>query len=165
MDTQLGQRAETRPRRSWAPTEFANADHTTTLIKTEKGRTILLEHNVYTPRPYSRMYQLTGTKGFANKYPDSGLCLRPRTAFGVGRARPREPERPPIRAQGGAGGADGSGTKTRSSIDIEAKAQRGRRSRRHGLHHGLPPGLLPATWPAARSGCLRCGRMVVHRRR
>ena len=48
---------------------FANADQTLTLIKTERGRTILLEHNVYTPRPYSRMYQLTGTEGFANKYP------------------------------------------------------------------------------------------------
>ena len=43
-------------------TEFANADQTLTMIKTEKGRTILLEHNVYTPRPYSRMYQVTGTK-------------------------------------------------------------------------------------------------------
>ena len=57
--------------------EFANADHTTTLIKTEKGRTILLEHNVYTPRPYSRMYQLTGTKGFANKYPVQGYAFNP----------------------------------------------------------------------------------------
>ena len=58
-------------------TEFANADHTSTLIKTEKGRTILLEHNVYTPRPYSRMYQLTGTKGFANKYPVQGYAFDP----------------------------------------------------------------------------------------
>mgnify|MGYP000808708913 FL=1 len=57
--------------------EFANADHTSTLIKTEKGRTILLEHNVYTPRPYSRMYQLTGTKGFANKYPIQGYAFDP----------------------------------------------------------------------------------------
>ena len=58
-------------------TEFANADHTSTLIKTEKGRTILLEHNVYTPRPYSRMYQLTGTKGFANTYPVQGYAFDP----------------------------------------------------------------------------------------
>ena len=57
--------------------EFANADHTSTLIKTEKGRTILLEHNVYTPRPYSRMYQVTGTKGFANKYPIQGYAFDP----------------------------------------------------------------------------------------
>lgn len=57
---------------------FANGDHTLTLIKTEQGRTMLLEHNVYTPRPYSRMYQLTGTEGFANKYPVSGYAFQPK---------------------------------------------------------------------------------------
>ncbi|MBR3775445.1 MAG: Gfo/Idh/MocA family oxidoreductase, partial [Alistipes sp.] len=31
-------------------TEFANGDHTNTLIKTELGQTIELQHNVYTPR-------------------------------------------------------------------------------------------------------------------
>lgn len=56
-------------------TDFRNGDHTSTLIKTEKGRTILIEHNVTSPRPYSRMYQLTGTKGFANKYPVEGYAL------------------------------------------------------------------------------------------
>ena len=28
-----------------------------------------------TPRPYNRMYQLVGTKGYANKYPNPGLAL------------------------------------------------------------------------------------------
>jgi hypothetical protein len=46
-----------------------------TFIRTEKGKTILVEHNVVTPRPYNRMYQVTGTKGFANKYPNEGLAL------------------------------------------------------------------------------------------
>ena len=55
--------------------EFANGDHTSTLIRTQKGKTIELQHNVYTPRPYSRLYQLTGTKGFANKYPVQGILL------------------------------------------------------------------------------------------
>lgn len=54
---------------------FQNGDHTSTLIKTEKGKSILIEHNVATPRPYDRMYQLTGTKGFANKYPVSGYAI------------------------------------------------------------------------------------------
>ncbi len=54
---------------------FANGDMTTTLIQTNKGKTILLEHNVYTPRPYNRLYQLTGTEGFANKYPIEGFTL------------------------------------------------------------------------------------------
>lgn len=55
--------------------DFRNGDHTITLIKTEKGKTINIQHNVATPRPYDRMYQLTGTKGFANKYPIEGYAL------------------------------------------------------------------------------------------
>ena len=55
--------------------EYANGDNTSTIIRTRKGKTILVEHAVATPRPYSRMYQLTGTKGFANKYPNQGLAL------------------------------------------------------------------------------------------
>ena len=55
--------------------KYANGDNTTTFIRTEKGKTILVEHNVVTPRPYNRMYQVTGTKGFANKYPNEGLAL------------------------------------------------------------------------------------------
>ena len=55
---------------------FANGDQTTTLIKTENDRTILLQHNVYTPRPYDRKYQVVGTDGYANKYPVSGYVFR-----------------------------------------------------------------------------------------
>lgn len=55
--------------------DFRGGDHTTTMIRTEKGKTIQIQHNVMTPRPYSRMYQLTGTKGFANKYPVSGYAI------------------------------------------------------------------------------------------
>lgn len=55
--------------------DFKNGDHTITLIKTEKGKTINIQHNVATPRPYNRMYQLTGTKGFANKYPVEGYAF------------------------------------------------------------------------------------------
>lgn len=58
-------------------TEFQNADHTLTLIQTENGKTLHLQHNVMTPRPYSRMYQLTGTAGFANKYPIEQYCFQP----------------------------------------------------------------------------------------
>lgn len=54
---------------------FANGDHTVTMIQTARGRSILLQHNVYTPRPYSREYQITGTKGFANKYPSEGFAF------------------------------------------------------------------------------------------
>lgn len=55
--------------------EFAEGDHVVTLIRTENGHQIEVQHNVYGPRPYSRMYQLTGDKGFANKYPVEGFCI------------------------------------------------------------------------------------------
>lgn len=56
--------------------EFKNADHTMTMISTENGKTMLIEHDVMNPRPYTRMYQLTGTDGFANKYPVEQYSLR-----------------------------------------------------------------------------------------
>jgi len=55
--------------------DFKNGDHTTTLIRTVKGKVIEIQHNVMTPQPYSRLYQLTGTRGFANKYPTEGYYL------------------------------------------------------------------------------------------
>lgn len=57
--------------------DFQNGDHTMTFIRTENGKTIHIQHDVMNPRPYSRMYQLTGTKGFANKYPIEQYCFRP----------------------------------------------------------------------------------------
>jgi predicted dehydrogenase len=49
--------------------DFRNGDHTTTLIRTENGKVIEIQHDVMNPQPYNRLYQLTGTKGFADKYP------------------------------------------------------------------------------------------------
>lgn len=57
------------------PAEFKNGDQTITMIKTQNGKTMQIQHNVMTPRPYSRMYQLVGTKGFANKYPMQGFAI------------------------------------------------------------------------------------------
>jgi len=59
------------------PEHFANGDHTMTMIRTANGKTIHIQHDVVNPRPYSRMYQLTGTKGFANKYPSEGYAFEP----------------------------------------------------------------------------------------
>ena len=56
--------------------EYANGDHTITLIRTEKGKSIEIQHNVVTPRPYNRMYMVEGTDGFANKYPYQGYSIR-----------------------------------------------------------------------------------------
>lgn len=59
------------------PANFENGDHTMTMIRTANGKTIHIQHDVVNPRPYSRMYQLTGTKGFANKYPKAGYAFEP----------------------------------------------------------------------------------------
>ena len=40
-----------------------------TLLKTELGRTILIQFDERTPRPYSRIQTLCGTRGYAQKYP------------------------------------------------------------------------------------------------
>lgn len=47
----------------------------TTLIKTEKGKTLMVQHDVTSPRPYSRLHLLSGTKGFAQKYPKEGIAF------------------------------------------------------------------------------------------
>ena len=54
---------------------FRNGDHTTTLIRTTNGKVIEIQHNVMNPQPYNRLYQLTGTRGFANKYPVEGYAV------------------------------------------------------------------------------------------
>jgi predicted dehydrogenase len=50
----------------------------TSVIKTSKGKTIMVQHDVSTPRPYSRIHALSGTKGFVQKFPS------PQIAFGHG---------------------------------------------------------------------------------
>ena len=76
MDTKpIGNPAYIKEKTGEAVSDFRNGDHTCTLIATENGKSILIEHNVTSPRPYSRMFQLTGTKGFANKYPVQGFAL------------------------------------------------------------------------------------------
>ena len=63
-------------RKNMGAKSFANGDHTITLIRTEREKLLEIQHNVYAERPYSRMYQLTGTEGFANKYPIEGYAFR-----------------------------------------------------------------------------------------
>ena len=63
---------------------FANGDQTSTMIRTVKGKTMLIQHNVMTPRPYSRMFQAVGTQGYAAKYPVPEVQLSPEMAAKVG---------------------------------------------------------------------------------
>lgn len=76
MDTKSVHGKELVEKKTGKPcTDFRNGDHTTTLIRTEDAKVIELQHNVMNPQPYSRLYQLTGTKGFANKYPVEGYAV------------------------------------------------------------------------------------------
>ncbi|MBR6174355.1 MAG: Gfo/Idh/MocA family oxidoreductase [Bacteroidales bacterium] len=56
--------------------DFQNGDQTSTLIRTVNGKTMLIQHDVLTPRPYSRMYQVVGSDGYASKYPVRQLLFR-----------------------------------------------------------------------------------------
>ncbi|ACU03502.1 Gfo/Idh/MocA family oxidoreductase [Pedobacter heparinus] len=40
-----------------------------TTIRTSKGKTIMIQHDVTSPRPYSRLHTISGTKAIAQKYP------------------------------------------------------------------------------------------------
>src|SRR5687768_6286179 len=42
----------------------------TTTVRTEMGRTIMVQHDVTSPRPYSRIHTVVGTKGSAQKWPE-----------------------------------------------------------------------------------------------
>jgi predicted dehydrogenase len=48
---------------------YKTGDYNTSIIKTARGRTILLQHNVSTPRPYDRINLVQGTKGIFRDYP------------------------------------------------------------------------------------------------
>lgn len=63
--------------------DFQNGDVTMTMISTENGKTILVEHDVMTPRPYNRMYQIVGSDGYAGKYPVQQVCLRENASEGT----------------------------------------------------------------------------------
>jgi hypothetical protein len=41
----------------------------TTIIRTNKGKSIMLQHDVSSLRPYSRIHLVSGTKGAAQKWP------------------------------------------------------------------------------------------------
>jgi hypothetical protein len=50
--------------------DFVLGDMNSTLIKTQRGRTILVQHDTTTPRPYSRLNLVQGTRGTFSGYPD-----------------------------------------------------------------------------------------------
>jgi hypothetical protein len=49
--------------------KYTEGDINTSLIRTEKGRTIVLQHDVVNARPYDRINLISGTKGIFRDYP------------------------------------------------------------------------------------------------
>lgn len=62
---------------AYAKTRYRLGDMNTTLIRTARGKTIMVQHDVTSPRPYSRIHLVSGTKGFAQKYPVQQIALEP----------------------------------------------------------------------------------------
>jgi len=60
-----------------AKMDFKKGDMSTTLIKTANGKSIMIQHDVSSPRPYNRHHTISGTKGFAQKYPVQQLAFEP----------------------------------------------------------------------------------------
>lgn len=55
---------------SWqAKLHPAHGDMSTTVIRTVKGRTIMVQHDVTSPRPYTRINLVSGTMGILSDYP------------------------------------------------------------------------------------------------
>ncbi len=52
-------------------------DMNTTIIHSLKGKTIMIQHDTSSPRPYSRIHLISGTKGMAVKYPEEQIALEP----------------------------------------------------------------------------------------
>jgi Oxidoreductase family, NAD-binding Rossmann fold len=55
----------------WKPYAHKNyrGNMNVSIIRTNKGRTIMLQHDVTSPHPYSRIHLVSGTKACAQKYP------------------------------------------------------------------------------------------------
>ncbi len=49
--------------------QYITGDHNTSIIRTVKGKTIMLQHDVSNPRPYTRHNRIQGTKGAFEDYP------------------------------------------------------------------------------------------------
>ncbi len=72
----------TAAKKTGAPyTEFKCGDMNTTLIKTEKGKTIMLQFDVHTGRPYSRINKVVGTKAVHDGYPSRLYIDKDEIAF------------------------------------------------------------------------------------
>ena len=73
-DFQMAEEAKKRSTEDAFYNEFAGKNYrgnmNTTVIKTYNGKTIMVQHDVTSTRPYSRIHLISGTKGVAQKWPN-----------------------------------------------------------------------------------------------
>ncbi|MBQ0049218.1 MAG: Gfo/Idh/MocA family oxidoreductase [Bacteroidales bacterium] len=85
MDTKSAHGKEYVEKKTGKPCkEYRNGDHTTTLMRTANGKVVEIQHNVMNPQPYNRLFKLTGTKGYATKYPEEHFALEAGAMAGTG---------------------------------------------------------------------------------
>ncbi|HUS01681.1 MAG TPA: Gfo/Idh/MocA family oxidoreductase [Chitinophagaceae bacterium] len=76
IDFQMAERAKELAANDGFFKPFANTHYrgnmNTTTIRTHKGKTIMVQHDVTSPNVYSRIHKIVGTKGSALKYPEPG---------------------------------------------------------------------------------------------
>lgn len=100
----------------------------------------MIEHNVMTPRPYNRKYQLTGSRGYANKYPVEEFCFAKEVIA-------NEPEFKGVKINEHDAIPEGiqkvlmENTCTLSGKNFRMWLK-SRWPRRYGLYYGLPSGIL-----------------------
>lgn len=58
----------------WKDAKF-RGNLNTTIVKTALGKTIMIQHDVSSTQPYSRIHLVKGTQGMARKYPDPLIAL------------------------------------------------------------------------------------------
>jgi len=58
-----------------AQQEYMLGDMNTTLVRTALGKTIMIQHDTTSPRPYSRIHLISGTRGMAQKWPVRRIAL------------------------------------------------------------------------------------------
>lgn len=72
-DFQMGSKAKELAAKDPFYKQFVGKEYrgnmNTTLIRSINGKTIMLQHDVTSPRPYSRIHLVSGTKGVARKWP------------------------------------------------------------------------------------------------
>ena len=61
----------------YAKYPYKLGDMNITLLHTNNGKTVMVQHDTTTPRPYSRIHHISGTRGMAVKWPKEAIALEP----------------------------------------------------------------------------------------